>query len=330
MPFGSSGLYSSALIYLRQYNTNGNPLEAANSIHSDIVSSSKATLLMWRDMAKLPLLFISLQWTRGGQGRSDAGKRDYTIVYKCFQIAAWYNTDETGTIDLKSDVEIDPAPQGRVKKWWMKTEMMDELLAFPHATGTLCPWHFCFINFVISIHMLLHRHYWELHSRCIRVGLKHNMTTEANRCYWRCTWFIQHSASQRPGVMNMTLAPSERRTDSLAVKQALRSETVLGSRKRDGKGVGLKTLLAASATGIHQCLSRQLPWLGNELVSSVCVLKQGRRTLILPYQGLCWHIPSIVSLLLFNPLPETETEPRKTWKTGLVISVVECSFLWDL
>lgn len=70
-----------------------------------------------------------------------------------------------------------------------------------------------------------------------------------------------YSALYEPGaraVMNMTLAPSERRTDSLAVKQALKSETVVGSRKRERKG-GMKTLLAASATGIHQCLSRQLP-----------------------------------------------------------------------
>ncbi len=60
-------------------------------------------------------------------------------------------------------------------------------------------------------------------------------------------------------VMNMTLAPSERRTDSLAVKQALKSETVEGSRKREKGEGGVKTLLAASATGIHQCLSGQLP-----------------------------------------------------------------------
>lgn len=37
-------------------------------------------------------------------------------------------------------------------------------------------------------------------------------------------------------VMNMTLAPSERRTDSVAVKQALESETVAGSRKRERNG----------------------------------------------------------------------------------------------
>ena len=59
-------------------------------------------------------------------------------------------------------------------------------------------------------------------------------------------------------VMNMTLAPCERRTDSRAVKQALKSETLVESRKRERKGE-MKTLLASSATGIHQCLSRQLP-----------------------------------------------------------------------
>lgn len=78
---------------------------------------------------------------------------------------------------------------------------------------------------------------------------------------------------------------------------------------RTKKG-GMKTLLAASATGIHQCLSRQLPWVGNELVSSVCVLKQARGTLILPNQELCWHILPVVSLLLFYPLPETKRQSR--------------------
>lgn len=34
----------------------------------------------------------------------------------------------------------------------------------------------------------------------------------------------------------MTLAPSERRADSLAMKQALKSEAVVGSRKRERKG----------------------------------------------------------------------------------------------
>lgn len=33
------------------------------------------------------------------------------------------------------------------------------------------------------------------------------------------------------------------------------------------------------------------------------MLKQARGTLILPNQGLCWHIPSLVSILLFYPLP---------------------------
>lgn len=79
--------------------------------------------------------------------------------------------------------------------------------------------------------------------------------------------------------------------------------------ERKKKG-GMKTLLAASATGIHQCLSRQLPWVGNELVSSVCVLKQARGTLILPNQELCWHIPFVVSLLLFYPLLETERQSQ--------------------
>lgn len=36
-------------------------------------------------------------------------------------------------------------------------------------------------------------------------------------------------------MMNMTSAPFERRTDSLAVKQALESETVVGSRKERKK-----------------------------------------------------------------------------------------------
>lgn len=75
-------------------------------------------------------------------------------------------------------------------------------------------------------------------------------------------WFLQkvlviYSALCKPeagAMMNMTLAPSEKRTDSLAVKQALRSEMVVGSRKRERKGGGMRTLLTASATGIHQCL----------------------------------------------------------------------------
>lgn len=37
-------------------------------------------------------------------------------------------------------------------------------------------------------------------------------------------------------MMNMTLAPSEKRTDPIAVKQTLRSEMVVGSRKREKKG----------------------------------------------------------------------------------------------
>lgn len=61
-------------------------------------------------------------------------------------------------------------------------------------------------------------------------------------------------------VMNMTLAPSERRTDSRAMKQALKSETVLGEQGESEEKKGrIKTLLASPATGIHQCLSRQLP-----------------------------------------------------------------------
>lgn len=161
--------------------------------------------------------------------------------------------------------------------------------------------------------MLLNRHYYELSSRGFWVAEAQYDSRGLGEIgsYWRCVWFILNSASQRPGVMNMTLAPSERRTDSRAVKQALKSETVVGSRERRGKGGGMKTLLASSATGIHQCLSRQLSWLGNELVSSVCVLKQARGTLILPNQGLCWHIPSVVSLLLFHPLLETE---RQSWR----------------
>lgn len=65
-----------------------------------------------------------------------------------------------------------------------------------------------------------------------------------------------------------------------------------------------KSLLAASASGIHQRLSRQLPWIGDESVSSVCVLNQARETLILPNQEHRWHIPSVISCLLFNALQE--------------------------
>lgn len=66
----------------------------------------------------------------------------------------------------------------------------------------------------------------------------------------------------------------------------------------------MKFLLAASTPGIHQCLSRRLPWTGDELVSSVCVLKQARGTLILPNQEHCRHIPSVISCLLFYALQE--------------------------
>lgn len=109
-------------------------------------------------------------------------------------------------------------------------------------------------------------------------------------------------------VMNMTSATSERRTESVAVKQAVKSETVWGSREIYKKGGGMKSLLAASAPGIHQCLSRQLPWIGDELVSSVCVLKQARGTLILPNQEHCWHIPSVISCLLFYALQEAHRQ----------------------
>lgn len=59
--------------------------------------------------------------------------------------------------------------------------------------------------------------------------------------------------------MNMTSATSERRTEYVAVKQALQSETVSGSIIYIYKSGGRKSLLAASAPGIHQRLSRQLP-----------------------------------------------------------------------
>lgn len=74
---------------------------------------------------------------------------------------------------------------------------------------------------------------------------------------------------------------------------------------------GRKSLLAAYAPGIHQRLSRQLPWIGNELVSSVCVLKQARGTLILPNQEHCWHIPSVISCLLFHSLQEACRQSRE-------------------
>ena len=54
------------------------------------------------------------------------------------------------------------------------------------------------------------------------------------------------------------------------------------------------------------------------------MLKQARGTLILPNQGLCWHIPSVVSLLLFYPLLETERQSggrqgRDAWLALLTI-----------
>lgn len=76
------------------------------------------------------------------------------------------------------------------------------------------------------------------------------------------------------------------------------------------KSGGRKSLLAASAPGIHQRLSRQLPWIGDELVSSVCVLKQARWTLILPNQEHCWHIPSVISCLVFHALQEACKQSR--------------------
>lgn len=62
--------------------------------------------------------------------------REIIIVCQCFQIATWYDTDETGTIDLKAGVQIDPAPQGTLKK--MNEGRDDERsLILP-----MCHWNF--------------------------------------------------------------------------------------------------------------------------------------------------------------------------------------------
>lgn len=250
--------------------------------------------------------------------------REIRIVCQCFQIAILYNTDEAGAWDLKAGVEVDPASQEALKK--MNESRDDE----PYLILSMSNWNFLspdlqqFYAFIFfykcSLHMLQNRHYCELSSR----GFWEDWSIIWQQRTWS-KWFplkvlVIYSALCEPearAVMNMTSAPSERRTDSLAVKQALKSETVVGSRKNFFffKKLWMKSLLAASATGIHQCLSRQLPWVGNELVSSVCVLKQARGTLILPNQGLCWHIPSVISLLLFYALPETErrSRGRRAW-----------------
>lgn len=103
--------------------------------------------------------------------------------------------------------------------------------------------------------------------------------------------------------MNMTSAPCER-GDWFSSCEASTKKWDSGREQgninqRRGRGGSMKSLLAASTTGIHQRLSRQLPWVGNELVLSVCVLKQARGALILPNQGPRWHIPSVIFLLLF-------------------------------
>ena len=143
-------------------------------------------------------------------------------------------------VELKAGVGIDPAPQEKFKKRWMKTEMMNEPSSFLRATWSLYPWQIGFVNLTLEslvfIHTLLYRHHCQLSSRGFWVAQYDNRGLGANRSYWGFSWFILHSASQRPGVMNMTVAPSERRTDSLAAKQALKSETVVGSRKREGRG----------------------------------------------------------------------------------------------
>lgn len=127
---------------------------------------------------------------------------------------------------------------------------------------------------------------------------------------WRCWWFILQCASQRLALWWIWPQLLRNGEDSFS-----RCETSAkkwdgarehGNINRRGGGRGVKSLLAPSTAGIHQRLSRQLPWVGNELVLSVCVLKQAGGTLILPNQRLFWHIPSVIFLLLFRSHVKTE------------------------
>ena len=77
-------------------------------------------------------------------------------------------------------------------------------------------------------------------------------------------------------------------------------------------------------TGIHQCLSTQLPRIDNELVSSIHVLMQAKGTLIFSNQGLCWHIASEASSCYSIPLwKQIKSERSRTgWALWTCLGVM--------
>lgn len=125
--------------------------------------------------------------------------------------------------------------------------------SFPRAAGTFCPW-LATVSFSIfyfffcerRCHMPPNRPYCELSSSVFFVVFFFfwvdwsMLWQQRTRSKWLLLKvLVIYSALCEPeagAVMNMTLAPCERRTDSLAVKQALKSETLVGSRKRERKG----------------------------------------------------------------------------------------------
>lgn len=136
-----------------------------------------------------------------------------------------------------------------------------------------------------------------------------------NAFCWRCSWFILHSVRQRPELWwiwpQLLLNGKDwfSRCETSTKKWASgREQGNINQRERRVGGRGMKSLLAPSTAGIHQRLSRQLPCVGNELVLSVCVLKQAGGTLILPNQRLFWHVPSVIFLLLFSSDIKTKRE----------------------
>lgn len=125
-PIGSSGLYSSALIYLLQ----------KTYLHQQIVPIVEQKQ---KENGKWYVSFLKSIPARDYVDKCgpsvtvcsvyptvlDKARpwqrwyffvREIIIVCQCFQIATWCDTDETGTADLKACMEVDPAPPETLKK----------------------------------------------------------------------------------------------------------------------------------------------------------------------------------------------------------------------
>ena len=96
-------------------------------------------------------------------------------------------------------------------------------------------------------------------------------------------------------------------------------------------GMGELYYLPFTTTGIHQCLSTQLPWVDNELASSIHVLMQAKGTLIFSNQGLCWHIasaaPSCYSIPLWKQMKSGRSGKGWAWGTCLGVMYRRLSLL---